>query len=619
MRHLTLGTAGHVDHGKTTLVRALTGTNTDRLEEERRRGISIVLGYAQLRLGDDLQISVVDVPGHERFVRTMVGGATGIDFALICIAADDGVMPQTREHVAILELLGVANAVVALTKTDLVDPAALTVVTAEIRQVLATTPFANAEIVAVQAPANEGLDELRAALHKAADATSDRPSSGRARLPIDRSFALHGIGTVLTGTLWSGTLSVGDTVLIRPGRAEARVRSLEVHGIAVESAGAGSRVAAALVGVERADAPPGTTLWTGQPAKASYRLDVSISVLAEAQALDRGTLIEVLHGTFVTQGRVVTLEGDQIAPGTPGLAQLRLVRPIAALRGDHVVLRRLAPPGTIAGATVLDPQPLRHAGSNADIERLQLYASGDPAEIVRAALAAGPLRTDDLVDQGLLDLTDVETALKADTGSLTLADWHLAETHYDAIRKTVSERLTLRAREHAADPAVPLGSLLRKSPWRDALIERLVEDGAVERDGANIRLPGTGDDMQASAVADVAVAALAREPFATHRQSDLAEALPLPSDDAWAIIALLDRSGRITRLPDGLVVHHDAYDEAVRIVRARCADSGEVTLAQLRDATSSSRKVAQALLERMDADGITLRTGDTRILRRRSA
>ncbi len=608
-RHLTLGTAGHVDHGKTTLVRTLTGTDTDRLEEEHRRGISIVLGYAELALADDLRLSVVDVPGHERFVRTMVGGATGIDLALICVAADDGVMPQTTEHLAILGLLGVQHAVVALTKADLVDAARLAAATAEVRVALAATPFPTTTVVPVSAPTGAGLDDLLAALRTAATATPSRDGAGRARLPVDRSFSLHGIGTVVTGTLWSGTLTAGTTVTVEPAGREVRVRSLQIHGEDADRAGAGSRVAAALVGIERAEVPPGAVLWTGLPAAPSYRLDVELAILEGAEAPRRGEPIEVLHGTTIAHAKAVPL-------GDTGLAQLRLSEPIAALRGDRVVLRRLAPPGTIAGATILDPRPRRHAGGAADIARLRTFATGDADAIVAAMLREGAVRAADVATRGLLEPDAAEAALAAAPDTLVFGEWHVARSRYDAIRRAIESRLSTRAIEHPLDPAVPLAALLKETPWRDALLERLIDDGVLERDGAAVRLAGTGASEDDLAVAEGILARLDAEPFATHRQSELVEQLALPTDDAWAVLAQLDRSGRIARLPDGIAVSGSAYAEAVRIVRELCTTGGEVTLAQVRDATGSSRKVVQALLERMDADGITRRTGDTRILRR---
>ena len=615
-RRLVLGTAGHVDHGKTTLVRALTGTDTDRLEEERRRGISIVLGYAELQLAG-VDLGVVDVPGHERFVRTMVGGASGVDLALICVAADDGVMPQTAEHLAILGLLGVREAVVALTKADLADDARLAAATGEVRDALAATPFPAAEIVAVSASAGTGLPALREALAAAAARAPDRAATGRARLPVDRSFALHGIGTVATGTLWSGALAVGDAVTIEPAGSEARIRSLQVHGRDVERAVAGSRAAVALVGVDRDAVPPGSVLWTGAPATPSFRLDVAAELLPGADALRRGEPLEVLHGTVVAHAKPVVLGGGELGGGERGFVQLRLTEPVAALRGDRIVLRRLAPPGTIAGATILDPQPRRHAGAEADLARLTVLATGDPTAIAAALLREGALRPGDIAARGLLDADEAAAALDAVPDALALGDWRLARSRYDAIRRAIETRLATRAAEHPLDPGVPAGSLLKPTPWRDALLERLIADGALERDGGDVRLPGAGAaDL---AAADPILATLDAAPFATHRQADLVASLDLPADDGWALLAQLDRAGRVARLPDGLAVSAAAYAEAVAVVRRVCAERGEVALAEVRDATGSSRKVVQALLERMDADGITRRTGDVRILRRAAA
>ncbi len=278
-RALTLGTAGHIDHGKTALVRALTGVDTDRLPEEQERGISIALGYASLSLPSGRPLSIVDVPGHERFVRTMISGATGIDLALLAVACDDGVMPQTREHVAILELLGVRTAVVALTKRDLVDAETAELAAADVEELLAPTALAGAPIVEVSARTGAGLDELRAALAAAAEAVVPRPQGGVVRLPIDRAFTLHGIGTVVTGTLWSGTIGAGDRLVLTPHGDEVRVRSVEVHDQPVERAQAGQRVAANLVGVERGAIPRGAGLSTPGAFRASYRIDAELHAL----------------------------------------------------------------------------------------------------------------------------------------------------------------------------------------------------------------------------------------------------------------------------------------------------------------------------------------------------
>ena len=315
---LTLGTAGHIDHGKTALVRALTGIDTDRLPEEHRRGISIELGYAPLVLASGRQLSVVDVPGHERFVRTMVAGASGIDLALIVVACDDGVMPQTREHVAICELLGIERAVVALSKRDLVDDIEAELARAEVEELLADGPLAGSEIVETAIADVESIERLRAAIERACEGLSPRPADGPARLPVDRSFTLRGIGSVVTGTLWSGTIAVGDHLVLAPDGPEARVRSVEVHDESLERAGPGQRVAASLVGVEHGQARRGQMLVAPGSFPASFRLDVRLEALPGGPGLSHGALVRVLHGTADIEARVALLDAPELRPGERG-------------------------------------------------------------------------------------------------------------------------------------------------------------------------------------------------------------------------------------------------------------------------------------------------------------
>ncbi len=347
---LTLGTAGHIDHGKTALIRALTGIDTDRLPEERRRGISIALGYAELRLPSGRRLSVIDVPGHERFVRTMVAGATGIDLYLMAIAADDGVMPQTREHAAILRALAVDTGVIAVTKADRCDP------TPAVRA--ARTLLPGAPVIAVSARTGEGLDELKATLERAAGALPGRSGApGPTRLHADRAFSVTGIGTVVTGTLWAGRLSRGDEIVILPAGHRARVRSIEVHGAARDAAAAGQRVAVGLAGIDRAQVGPGDVL--ADPAAeliAGFRLDVE----ADVPGLPDGRRLIVHHGTRESRARAVRL--------SERTWQLRLDSPVVACRGDHVVLRRIAPPDTLGGAVVLDPAPRRHGRTSGRLD-----------------------------------------------------------------------------------------------------------------------------------------------------------------------------------------------------------------------------------------------------------
>jgi selenocysteine-specific elongation factor len=376
---LTLGTAGHIDHGKTALIGALTGKDTDRLVEEHRRGISIELGYAPLDLPSGRRVSVVDAPGHERFVRTMVAGASGIDLFLLCVAADDGVMPQTREHLAVLRRLGVDDGVVAITKADLGDAALAAAEVAELVPRASTVP--------VSVVRRTGLAELAAQLDAVAERLPGRAvrNGEEARLHVDRSFTLRGIGTVVTGTLWSGRLARGDEVMVLPRRLGARVRSIQVHDRPVEAVDAGQRVALNLGGVgwrdlRRGDvvAPPGSAL------APTHLVDCSISLESSAAPVRRGDRVQVHHGTREAPGRVVPLEGGEVPAGGSGYAQIRLEAPLVPARGDRLVIRSVAPPDTIGGGVVVHAAPRKHGPSDEVVEWLSAVERGgdmpDPAE-----------------------------------------------------------------------------------------------------------------------------------------------------------------------------------------------------------------------------------------------
>jgi selenocysteine-specific elongation factor len=610
----TLGTAGHIDHGKTALVTALTGTNTDRLEEERRRGISIALGYAELELGGGRTLSVVDVPGHERFVRTMVSGATGIDLALVCIACDDGVMPQTREHLAILDLLGVTGGAIALTKRDLVDDEGAALAREDVEAAVEGTALAGVPMIEVSVRDGTGLEELRLALARAAEAERAH-RGGRARLPVDRVFSLHGIGTVVTGTLWSGSLTVGDRVTVQPGGAVARIRSLQVHEEDRSAISGGGRAAVSLVGVERGDVRRGAMLVAGAPAPASYRLDVALRCVArEVRHSDH---VEVLHGTAVVAARVVLIGAERIGPGESAFAQLRLEEPLATVRGDRAVIRALAPPDTVAGAEVLDPAPPRHAAATA---RLEVLAAGDPDAILLAE-AQQPVEPVDVVARGLLEEAEVAGAVDRLRGAgrlIDLADHVLARDAYERLADETRRRLAARAEVSPMAPGIALGALVPDAPWRDPLLRRLAADGILERDGGEALAPGAAATSAAAGrAAETIVEELAAAPYSPPRLEEILPRLGLDDAAGRALVVLLEREGRVVRLPDGLVVTREAYDDCVAIVRERCAARGVVTLAELRDATGTSRRWAQALLERMDSDGITRRIGDERVLRRR--
>jgi len=562
---LTVGTAGHIDHGKTWLVRALTGKDTDRLPEERARGISIDLGYAPLELPDGRRLSLIDVPGHERFVRNMVAGATGIDLFLLVIDAAEGARPQTHEHRAILRLLGVEHGVVAVTKSDAVDAETLELAVAEAGELVP-----EAAVVAVSAKTGAGLDELRTALADAA-VESERPA-WPTRLFVDRVFTLRGIGTVVTGTLWSGTLNEDDELRVEPGGRAVRVRSLQVHDASVESADAGQRVAVALPGVERHELRRGDALVEPGAFPLSYRVDVA---LRELEPIADGARLVVHHGTSHTIARIVRADG---------FAQLRLAVPVVAARGDHVVLRAQT---TVGGGTVLDPAPPR----SLDVSRLETLERGDPVEIVRAIVRT-PVTGPELQARALLPPRELALGL---TAVRSAGDWFFSEEWLEELRSRTRERLRQRAEREPLDPGLPLGQLMLNRPWSNAVAPLL----ELERRGGKVYLPGTAPSLGG------------REDDALRLEAELSEHGFAKVDDA-EIARFLENAGRLHRVGDGFAVSRELYERGAETIQTLTP----ITLAAFRDALGVSRRVAQLLLERYDADGLTRRVGDERVLRK---
>jgi selenocysteine-specific elongation factor len=572
--NLVLGTAGHIDHGKTWLVRALTGKDTDRLPEEQARGISIELGYAPLDLPDGRRLSVVDVPGHERFVRTMVAGATGIDLFLLVVDAAEGARPQTHEHLAILRLLGIEDGVVAVTKSDAVDAETLELALEEARELVPTS-----EAVAVSARTGAGLDELRAALAAVAARVEPRETAAATRLFVDRVFSLRGIGTVVTGTLWSGSLGEGDELRAEPAGVDVRVRSVQVHDEPVARAGPGRRVAASLPGIERSRLRRGDVLVEPGAYPVSYRLDVALD---ELEPIAAGARVHVHHGTSECVARVVRAGGPY--------AQLRLSAPVVAARGDRVILRDRT---TLGGGCVLDPAPPR----TLDLDRFRLLDTGDPASIVRAAVRA-PVRRDDLAARALLSADELDEGLREAEHA---GEWFFAAAWLEELRGSVHSRLEERARSSPIDPGLPVGELVPAEPWRATIVPLL----GVDLRGGKAYLPG-------------AAASLAgREEAAARLEQELAAAgfAPVAVEDS-ALAAYLETEGRLVRVGDGLAVGVQAYESARAALVEECERAGRITLARFRDLLGISRRPAQLLLERFDADGLTRRIGDERVLRR---
>jgi selenocysteine-specific elongation factor len=602
-----VGTAGHIDHGKSTLITALTGIDPDRLAEEKRRGMTIDLGFAHMTLPSGREIGIVDVPGHARFMRNMLAGAHGLDAALLVVAADEGVMPQTREHLDVLDLLEVRSGIVVLTKTDLVDPDWLGLVTEEARNSRPGWP-----VVAVSAVTGEGVPALVGALDALLAGAHPRVDAGRPRLPIDRVFTMSGFGTVVTGTLVDGTLRSGDDLEVMPSGRTVRVRGLQRHNRKVDAAEPGSRVAVNLAGVEKDELSRGDVLAAPGTIGATRRIDARMRVVASAaHAVRHGAELSLHTGTVDVACRVIVLDGDEIESGGEDWVQLYLERPIAVAANDRFVLRVPSPPATVGGGVIVDVAPRKHPRHDSAVrESLVRRASGNVLEeelrkYPRGVTVANLLKATVVPDAGLDGLA-----------ARRLGEWIFSAEAWRAIEARAEEELVAY---HAAHPLRPgmareeLRSRLGLSSAAFSAVARgLADDGrVVERNGS---LASPAHDVEVTTESGPAaelVKLLDATPFAP---PSLGEAMK-QAGATEELVRALARRGDIVQVGDDVAFTRQAYESAVALTRELIAANGSVTVAQLRDRMGASRRPVLALLEHLDAERVTRRVGDARTLR----
>ncbi len=623
---MIVGTAGHIDHGKTTLVRALTGVDTDRLPEEKQRGITIELGYAYVDGPDGRRIGFVDVPGHERLVHTMLAGASGIDFALLLVAADDGVMPQTREHLAVLSLLGLSRGAVAVTKCDRVDAARVQAVAADVAALLAPTPLAGAPVLPVSAVSGVGVAALSKLLADAArDDAAVAADRSAFRVAVDRSFTLDGVGTVVTGSAHAGRVDVGAELRVVPGERRVRVRSLHAQDRPVTQARAGQRCALSLAGVDRHAVERGQWLVTPAFAVATSRIDVDLVLWhEETRPLRSGTTVFVHLGASAELASVAVLDPDAIEAGASGRVQLVLRRPIGAWHGDRVVLRDASATRTIAGGRVLDPHaPTRYRRTPQRLAELDALTRPDAAQRLAALLAVAP----NGVDLRRFAAAQGEAAEVPDTAL------RAAESQTDhALGAAQTERaaqhvLALLAQFHAGHPQElgPDAARLRRLAlprlpeplWR-ALLARLQADGRVQVRGAWVHLPEHGVQLSAvdERLAQKAGPQLANAGFEGAWVRDLARDLGENEMLLRATMARLAQRGEVHQVVKDLYYAPATIAKATAIARdLATAGNGEVSAADFRDATGLGRKRAIQILEYFDRIGLLRRVGDVHRLR----
>jgi len=624
-----IGTAGHVDHGKSTLVQALTGINPDRLREEQEREMTIDLGFAWLTLPNGESVGIVDVPGHRDFIENMLAGVGGIDAALFVIAADEGVMPQTREHLAILDLLRIPGGVVALTKIDLIDdPDWLELVQADVSEALQGTVLDGAPIIPVSARTGQGLAELTAALQEVLARTPPRPDRGRPRLWIDRVFTIGGFGTVVTGTLVDGHLEVGQEVEILPRGLRARIRGLQTHKTRIQRAVPGSRVAINLTGVSRQDLARGDLVTVPGWLRPTTLTDVRLDLLPDAPfPLKHNAFVKFFCGSAETVARVRLLGTETLAPGESGWVQLELDDPLPLVRGDRFIIRVPSPAVTVGGGEVVDPNPGRkHRRFRPEVlARLETLARGTPAEVLLQTLERrGPLTVRDLIEvSGLGEAAPEALAELFSTGDAVVMD---AVPEPAPARLVVSRSwwsaTTARMRDELAayHARYPLRSGMSREELRSALrldpraynglLARAAADGLIVDEAATVRLPEHQvrfTPQQQQAVDDL----LARFRAAPYATPSVKEAAALVGEEVLGV--LLARGDLVQVSPEVLFLR-ETYEEMVERIRAHIQQQGSITLAQVRDLFQTSRKYAQALLEYLDGVGVTRRVGDERVL-----
>jgi selenocysteine-specific elongation factor len=617
-----IGTAGHVDHGKSTLVQALTGIDPDRLQEEKARGMTIDLGFAWLKLPGGAEVSIVDVPGHERFIKNMLAGVGGIDLALLVIAADEGVMPQTREHLAIIDLLRVTSGVVAVTKKDLVDQDWLELVVADVEEVLAGTSLAGSPIVPCSAYTREGLDDLLRTIEARLTETQPKRDIGRPRLAIDRAFTISGFGTVVTGTLVDGSLRVGQEVVIEPGGLRSRIRGLQMHRHKVESAGPGSRTAVNLTGVAVEELYRGQVLTIPGWLRPAMAVDATLAAVADLpHPLRHNTTVTFHTGAAEVEAKVRLLDRDELRAGESGWAQLRLAEPVAVVRGDGYVIR--SPNETLGGGVIVDTRTRRHRRfDEGTLGTLATLAEGSPEEAVFTLInRLEPVDLAALVKQTETSEAEARGAVEALIAAgrvVALGDGPIQRTTllytapgFDRLWARAEAALEAFFREHPLRSGMPKEELKSRLGLQTRafgeVLGRWTAQGRLTEAGALVAPPGRTVTLST---------AEEREAEGFVRQLTAGRYVPvydrMPSPE---LLAYLAEQGRVVPVGDGIVFEAGVYAEMVERIVEHLRRERTVTLAQVRDMFGASRKYAQALLEHLDQRGLTRRVGDERVLR----
>ncbi|MDM8549499.1 selenocysteine-specific translation elongation factor [Desulfobacterales bacterium HSG2] len=634
MKQIILGTAGHIDHGKTALIKAVTGINTDRLKEEQLRGITIELGFASVKLPSGQRLGIVDVPGHEKFVKNMVAGATGIDIVAMVIAADEGVMPQTREHLEICTLLDVKYGLVVLTKTDLADEEWLELVSDDVSQFVQGTFLEGAPVVPVSSVTGEGIPEFVKTLDDLSAAIPARTSAGLFRLPVDRVFTMKGFGTVITGTLISGRVRVGDTIIIYPSGITSKVRGIQVHNQSVDEARAGMRTAVNFQGLEKTSVDRGDVLSNPNALIPSYMIDVSFHFLkSNKKAIKNRTRVRFHSGTGEMLGILILLDREELSPGETTVAQLRLDAPVALVRDDRFVIRSYSPVRTIAGGHVINPIPQKHKRFRPQvIEGLKGLVDQPPEKIISYHIDASGYRgvsfselrimanmPEKQLDQTIQKLLSDKTLIRTDKEKRI----YIHHNNFGKLKEKLSDYLDGYHKTHPLKPGMSKEELKSRLPsvmgpkLFNLMLNQMIKNKEVVQEEDTIRLAthkvSLGTDQ--ADVREKILKAYVRGGLTPPYFRELGKTLDIEPDRAKDVLMLLIDEGKIVKAKEDLYFCKDAVNELKNRMIDFLLSDGEMTTPQFKDIAKVSRKYLIPLLEYFDSQNVTIRVGDTRKLR----
>jgi len=620
MRYVILGTAGHIDHGKSSLVKALTGIDPDRLKEEKERGITIDLGFAYLQYPDGLSIGIIDVPGHEKLIKNMLAGAGGIDIVLFVIAADEGIMPQSREHLHICNLLGIKSGIVAITKADLVEPEWLELVSDEIRNFVKGSFLEGVEIIPVSSKTGMNIDLLKEKIKETALRVEPKPSGGLFRMPIDRVFTLKGFGTVVTGTVISGSISLEEPVEVLPARIPTKVRGLHSHGTPIKRAYAGQRTAINLLGVEKEQIGRGETLVTPGRFSPTQFIDAKLVLLKDVPSLKNRSLVHFHTGAFEGIARCILYDIDELRPGESALCQMRLEEQVVVQSGDRYIVRRFSPVETIGGGVVLDPMPLKRKKSE-PIEDLLIYDKGTLNEKIETKIKRVGIKgmtKDSLEGWIFADKDEIKRSINEikKMGSVFEAEGLLI--HKDTLLIIKEKILGLLREFHKKNPLKAgmskeqLRTILRLDQKVFSGVLSLIGDIKIEKDIIRLK-----DFVPAPSEEDMARILLLLKDggFSPLLRAELAETLQIEENRISDILRHMAREGNVVRINDSIYLSKSMFEEMMRLLKEFYAKKPEMTVSEFRDLLGTSRKYAVPFLEYLDSNGITIRVGDIRKFR----